>query len=188
MGAISKPKPVNLLIGVLTSIHELFEIIEKELESYFGAIDLRSDILPFDFTKYYDNEMGKGLQRQFFCFEELIAPERIARTKIQTNSIEESMASTKKYLVKRPINLDPGYLNESKLILASTKDFSHRIYLQDGIFAEVTLNYRDKGKYEAFPWTFPDYQSSAYHEFFLKARELYVKKLKQKDSIVWKKL
>ncbi|MEP9410105.1 MAG: DUF4416 family protein [Candidatus Brocadia sp.] len=180
MGHISKPKTVNLIIGVLTSIPELLRQLDKTLEEYFGPIDLRSDILPFGFTDYYNEEMGKGIQRQFYSFEKLIMPDEIATIKVQTNRIEEFIASSKKYSVQRPINIDPGYMNESRLILASTKDFSHRIYLRDGIYAEVTLNYR-RGRYESFPWTFPDYKSSDYQNFFLMVRELYVKKLKRKE-------
>jgi hypothetical protein len=180
LGHISKPKTVNLIIGVLTSIPELLRQLDKTLEEYFGPIDLRSDILPFGFTDYYNEEMGKGIQRQFYSFEKLIMPDEIATIKVQTNRIEEFIASSKKYSVQRPINIDPGYMNESRLILASTKDFSHRIYLRDGIYAEVTLNYR-RGRYESFPWTFPDYKSSDYQNFFLMVRELYVKKLKRKE-------
>ncbi len=180
MGIISKPKPVNVIIGVLTGIPELLSQTGKTLEEYFGPIDLRSDILPFNFTDYYTEEMGKGIQRQFYSFEKLIMPDEIAFMKVQTNRLEEFITSSKKYAVQRPINIDPGYINESRLILASTKDFSHRIYLRDGIYAEVTLNYR-RGGYESFPWTFPDYQSSDYQNFFLAVRELYVKKLKRKE-------
>lgn len=179
MGQISLPKPVNLIVGILTSIPELFAHIDKTLEEYFGPIDLRSDIIPFVFTDYYSEEMGKGIQRQFYSFERLIMPDEIAPIKVQTNTIENSIASSKRYPIKRPINIDPGYINESRLILASTKDFSHRIYLRDGIYAEVTLNYR-RGGYESFPWTFPDYKSADYQSFFLKAREVYVKKLKRR--------
>ncbi|TLD41811.1 MAG: hypothetical protein JETT_1901 [Candidatus Jettenia ecosi] len=178
MGQISLPKPANLIIGILTSIPELLFQIDKTLEEYFGPIDLRSDILPFTFTEYYNEEMGKGIQRQFYSFEKLIMPDEIAPIKVRTNTLEEVIASSKKYPVKRPINIDPGYMNESRLILASTKDFSHRIYLREGIYAEVTLNYRH-GRYETFPWTFPDYKSADYQNFFLKAREAYVRKLKK---------
>lgn len=178
MGQISLPKPANLIVGILTSIPELLFQIDKMLEEYFGPIDLRSDILPFTFTEYYNEEMGKGIQRQFYSFEKLIMPDEIALIKVQTNTLEETIASAKNYPVQRPINIDPGYLNESRLILASTKDFSHRIYLRDGIYAEVTLNYRG-GRYETFPCTFPDYKSADYQNFFLKVREVYVKKLKK---------
>jgi len=178
MGTILKPKPVNLIIGMLTSIPDLFGQVDKILEKYFGPIDLRSDILPFTFTDYYNEEMSEGIQRQFYSFRELLMPEEIATVKVQTNTIEDSFVSSKKYPMKRPVNIDPGYLNESRLILASTKDFSHRIYLRDGIYAEVTLNYRG-GRYEVFPWTFPDYKTAEYQNFFLLVREHYVKKLKK---------
>lgn len=179
MGNITKPKPVNLIIGILSSFHDLFGIVEKLLEDYFGTVDFRSEIQPFHFTEYYNKEMGVGIKRQFFSFKKLIMPEKISIIKVQTNRIEEAIASTQTYPVKRPVNIDPGYINESRLILASTKDFSHRIYLRDGIYAEVTLNYRG-GKYEDFPWTFPDYKSTKYQKFFLETRSIYVKKLKGK--------
>ncbi|MBV6519233.1 MAG: hypothetical protein HCAMLNBO_02007 [Candidatus Brocadia fulgida] len=152
--------------------------MEKTLTTSFGTIDLKSDILPFHFTEYYHEEMGEEIKRQFYSFQKLISPDEIAAIKVQTNSMEEAVADSRKYSVKRPVNIDPGYLNESRLILASTKDFSHRIYLQNGIYAEVTLNYR-RGGYEFFPWTFPDYKSLEYQNFFLQARERYVKKLKE---------
>ena len=177
MGKIFKSKPVNLLIGVLVSAPGLFRQIVEILGKNFGAIDLQSDILPFIFTDYYNKVMGDGIQRQFYSFERLIMPDEIAGIKVQTNNIEEVIASSKKYPMERPVNIDPGYINESRLILASTKDFSHRIYLKEGIYAELTLNYRH-GKYETFPWTFPDYKSQDYQNFFLQVRELYVSKLK----------
>ncbi|MCF6149245.1 MAG: DUF4416 family protein [Candidatus Kuenenia sp.] len=177
MGEIGRPKPVNLIIGILSGVYELFAQVGETLEGYFGKSDLRSAIQPFHYTTYYNVEMGEGIMRQFLSFEKLIMPDEIADIKIRTNLLEETIASQKKYIVTRPVNLDPGYINESRLILASTKDFSHRIYLRDGIYAEVTLNYR-RGKYETFPWTFPDYKSSEYHNFFLLVREHYVKKLK----------
>ncbi len=178
MGQISKPKPVNLIVGILTSVPELLGQIGKTLGKHLGHIDFRSEIIPFNFTDYYNEEMGKGIQRQFLGFEKLIMPDEIALAKVKTNEIEEQIASSKKYSVMRPINIDPGYINESRLILASTKDFSHRIYLRDGIYAEVTLNYR-RGGYESFPWTFPDYKSPEYQNIFLRIRKLYVEKLKE---------
>ena len=183
VGSIFKPRPVNLIVGALTSIPELFQRIEEEVEGHFGHIDIRSAVLPFEFTDYYHEEMGSGIQRRFYSLERLIMPDEIARIKAQTNALEESFTASRHYSVKRPINIDPGYINESRLILASTKDFSHRIYLRDGIYAEVTLNYR-KGKYEVFPWTFPDYRTADYQDFFLKVRGLYVDKLKRiKDEL-----
>lgn len=183
VGSIFKPRPVNLIIGALTSIPELLQRIEEEVEVRFGRIDIRSAVLPFEFTDYYHEEMGNGIQRRFYSLERLIMPDEIAGIKAQTNALEESFAASRLYSVKRPVNIDPGYINESRLILASTKDFSHRIYLRDGIYAEVTLNYR-KGRYEVFPWTFPDYRTADYQDFFLKVRGLYVDKLKRiKDEL-----
>lgn len=178
MGKISKPRPVNLLTGVLTSTPELFLTVKDILENHFGPIDLKSDIFPFyHFTEYYNTTMGKGILRQFYSFERLITPDEIASIKLKTNSIEEMFASMKEYHITRPVNIDPGYINESRLILVSTKDFSHRIYLRDGIYGEVTLSYRD-GRYEPFPWTFPDYRSTSYHCFFKAVRTLFRKKLR----------
>ncbi len=180
MGQISKPKPVNLITGVLTNSPELLAQMSKTLENFFGVIDIRSEVISFTFTDYYTEEMGKGILRQFFGFEKLIMPDELATIKVQANLLEESIAASQKYPVERPVNIDPGYINESRLILASTKDFSHRIYLRDGIYAEVTLNYRG-GRYESFPWTFPDYKSSDYQNFLLRVRELYVRKLKGRE-------
>ena len=186
MGEIKEPQPVNLIIGMLTSIEELFCFVETALKKEFGAIDLKSDIIPFDFTDYYQAEMGSNIQRRFFSFDKLIMPDRLADIKLWTNQFEEDMATPPLSPTsqgaewrggKRPINLDPGYISKAKLVLASTKDFSHRIYLGKGIYAEVTLQYRN-GRYESLPWTFPDYKTQQYQQFFLKVRNLYREKLK----------
>ncbi len=177
MGEIKEPQPVNLIIGMLTSIEELFCFAEAALKKEFGAIDLKSDIIPFNFTDYYQAEMGNNLQRRFFSFDKLITPDRLADIKLWTNRFEEEITDKKVYPVNRPINLDPGYISEAKLVLASTKDFSHRIYLKKGIYAEVTLQYRNE-RYESQPWTFPDYRTQQYQQFFLMVRNLYKEKLK----------
>lgn len=185
MGEIKEPQPVNLIIGMLTSIEELFDVVEAALKKEYGAIDLKSDIILFNFTDYYQAEMGSNLQRSFFSFDKLIMPDRLADIKLWTNQFEEDMATLllspplqggERRGSSRPINLDPGYISEAKLVLASTKDFSHRIYLKKGIYAEVTLQYRNE-RYESLPWTFPDYRTQQYQQFFLKVRNLYKKKL-----------
>ncbi len=177
MGEIKEPQPVNLIIGMLTSIEEHFCFAETTLKKEFGAIDLKSDIIPFNFTDYYQAEMGSNIQRRFFSFDKLIMPDRLADIKLWTNRLEEEITDKKVYPVNRPINLDPGYISEAKLVLASTKDFSHRIYLRKGIYAEVTLQYRNE-RYESQPWTFPDYRTQQYQQFFLMVRNLYKEKLK----------
>ena len=174
MSEISRPEPVKLIIGILSGIKILLKDIEVLLESHLGKIDLKSEIFTFDFTDYYKREMGLNILRKFLCFKKLIDPEEIPSIKIWTNKLEDELKNDGEFEVIRPINIDPGYLTQSKLILASTKDYYHRIHLQGGIYAEVTLFYQN-GKFENLPWTYPDYQTEKYKNFFLKARELYAK-------------
>ncbi|MFQ5963645.1 MAG: DUF4416 family protein [Candidatus Scalinduaceae bacterium] len=173
MSEISYPKPVKLIIGILSGIKILLEDIEILLEKRLGKIDLKSEVFPFDYTDYYEKEMGVNILRKFLSFKNLIDPEEISSIKVWTNQLEDEFKQNK-YDVIRPINLDPGYLSHCNLILASTKDYYHRIYLQDGIYAEVTLFYQE-GKYENLPWTYPDYKTEEYKDFFSKVRTLYAK-------------
>lgn len=175
MGAIKPAKPVKLIIGALSAVPDLFPQIEKHLIRKFGPTDLKTPLLSFDFTSYYEKEMGRDIKRQFFSFKRLINPKNLARIKIWTNQLETKYAcKSSAQSIKRSINLDPGYLNDSKLVLASTKDYAHRIYLSDGIYAEVTLRYL-KDKYQAWPWTYPDYQTTKYLSFFHQVREIYTR-------------
>ena len=175
MGKIQQPLPVKLIVGMLTSIAELLLETEKELTALFGDIDARSEIIPFDWTGYYDKEMGSPLYRRFLGFADLIESPAVAEAKIATNALESSMA-VKYPGVQRPVNLDPGYMEQSKIVLASTKNFFHRILISRGIYAEVTLHYQDK-RWKSFPWTFPDYGSEKYHPFFTALRENYRRQL-----------
>jgi hypothetical protein len=171
MGTIRQPNDVKLFVGILTSIPELVPEVEARLVAQFGAIDLRCGPFPFDSTHYYDSEMGQSIQRFFLAFTNLIAPAALAGIKITTNEMERSFAKTATTL-RRPVNLDPGYLEQAKLVLASTKNFYHRILLADGIYAEVTLHF-ENGAWQSFPWTFPDFRSGRYNDFFLLTREKY---------------
>jgi hypothetical protein len=115
--------------------------------------------------------MGSPIIRCFWAFTPLIAPSQIAEVKKTTNELEASLAA--EYgRVRRPVNLDPGYLEESKIVLASTKNFYHRILLADGIYGEVTLHF-SAGSWQVFPWTFPDYRSGRYNYFFTRLRQAY---------------
>lgn len=176
MGTIMQPLPVKLFIGVLTSIPEILPAAEAQLSALYGPVDDRSPAFPFDWTGYYDKEMGHPINRHFLSFENLIKPESIAEIKVATNDLESSLAS-EWTRVSRPINLDPGYIEESKLVLASTKNFYHRIYIARGIYAEATLHYEKKGAWQAFPWTFPDYAAERYHPYFLSVRDRYREQL-----------
>lgn len=171
MGEIRIPQPVKFFTGILTSIPEILPHAEKTLAAQFGAVDLRSKQFIFDKTHYYDEEMGSPIYRYFLSFDTLMEPSAIAAAKIQTNEMESKFATEYPQL-KRPINLDPGYLEQSKIVLASTKNFFHRILLSDGIYGEVTLHF-EEGSWKAFPWTFPDFKSDRYSEFFMSLRNLY---------------
>src|SRR5499433_781890 len=171
MGTIRPFAPVKLFIGVLVANSKFIPQVEERLIAAFGPIDHRSEIIPFDFTDYYENEMGDLIDRVFFSFERLIEADQLPEIKRQTNQLEGELAlliqpGTK---VKRPVNLDPGYIEQAKIILASTKNFYHRIYLGGGIFGEVTMHFKNN-TYQFFPWTYPDYQSKDYQEFFLRVR------------------
>jgi hypothetical protein len=121
-------------------------------------------------TNYYEATMGANLKKTFFAFQTLVDPAELPQWKMQTNDWEIIYQQQANHPEPRPLNLDPGYLTEAKLILASTKDRDHRIYLRDGIFAENTL-YFTKGGWQSRPWTYPDYQRADYHQFFVRCRE-----------------
>ncbi|MDP2911402.1 MAG: DUF4416 family protein [Candidatus Omnitrophota bacterium] len=161
MGKAKKPKKVTLVIGMLSKDKKLFDKAEEFFIKDFGPIDYRSPALLFKYTDYYEKEMGAGLKRVFISFKKLISPEKISKIKLFANSVEEKLAKNN----KRLINLDPGYVSDAKLILATTKDYCHRIYLTNGIYAEVTLKWR-RGGFEPFEWTYPDYQSREYIDIF----------------------
>jgi hypothetical protein len=171
MGEIRTSLPVKLFTGVLTSMPEIMPPAEERLIAHFGAVDLRSPQLIFDKTHYYDEEMGSPIYRYFLSFEKLMEPSAIAGVKIITNGLESEFAAEYSN-VRRPINLDPGYLEQSKIILASTKNYYHRILIAEGIYAEVTLHFED-GAWRPFPWTFPDYKKNDYQQFFASLRGLY---------------
>ena len=177
MGIIRPALPVKLFIGIITGNQDLLPDVEPALTAEFGPVDLRSAVYPFDFTAYYEDEMGAGLVRQFLGFERLIAPHFLPAAKLFTNDLEARVVQHGPP-VRRPVNLDPGYLEQGKIVLASTKNYYHRICLADGIFAEVTLCFKDK-QWHSFPWTFPDYRSSRYDDFFHALRRTYRAQLKR---------
>jgi uncharacterized protein DUF4416 len=176
MGAIRNLTPVQLFIGILVCDAKFISEIETRLAAAYGPIDHRSAIIPFTFTSYYTREMGQSIDRLFLSFERLIEPDQLPEIKRQTNGIEQEIAQLQNF-VRRPVNLDPGYLEQAKVILASTKNFYHRIYLGKGIFGEVTMHFKNNA-YEFFSWTYPDYQSQPYQKFFLELRQIYRAKLR----------
>lgn len=143
------------------------------LREHFGPIQLESARFDFAETAYYEKSMGSGLKKTFFAFEKLIDPGELPDIKRATNDWEREYAAAYPHDEERPLNLDPGYITEPKLVLASTKDHAHRLYLRDGIYAEVTLHFQH-GAWQKSPWTYPDYQRADFQAFFTACRE-YVK-------------
>lgn len=174
MGKAKRPKRVKLIIGLLSKNKKLLTEIEEFFIGEFGDIDYRSRELLFDHTDYYKKEMGYPLKRKFISFKKLISPEYIVTAKTITNSIEERFSKKRNNTTKRCINIDPGYVSDSKLILATTKDYFHRIYLKKGIYAEVTLTWK-KGSFRPFDWTYPDYSTGEYINIFNNIRNAYMK-------------
>lgn len=176
MGLIHKPKPVALVLGMLASITEEFQVVRELAIRRFGPIEFQSDLFPFDATHYYDRELGTPIQKQFLSFARLIDPDDLVAIKCFTNELEE-LRTRERATQHRPVNLDPGYLDAARLVLATTKDRAHRIYLGQGIYAEVTLLY-ESGAWRALPWTYPDYAAATYHPFLEQVRRAYLAKLR----------
>lgn len=168
MGKITPNKPVKLIIGFIFKQNGILDKAKAILQARFGKIDFESAGLPFSLTDYYQEEFGSDLKRVFVSFKKLIRPVDIAAIKISTIKIEQRLSVGHKRLV----NIDPGYLDLAKLVLASTKDYAHRIYLDKGIYAEITLSYQGKG-FCACAWTYPDYRTDDYRNIFNQIRKIY---------------
>lgn len=165
------PQPVKLICGLLSGDVDLLRRAAQLLQRHFGPVDLESEVGPFDQTDYYRAEMGPDLKRWFVSFERLARPDMLAHVKHETNEIEQQIGGQCAGLeIPRPVNLDPGYVDLGKLVLATTKDRSHRIYIGEHIYAEVTLHFQN-GQWQAWPWTYPDYRQRQYHEFFMRVRD-----------------
>jgi hypothetical protein len=169
MGTIHKHPPVKLFTAI--TYHSKFDIdpIIYELEKRHSTIDIKSEVYNFsEFTSYYRREMSDDLRKCFVAFDKLIAPEDLQIIKVNTNTLEEHHLLDK----KRQVNLDPGYITQAKVILATTKNYSHRIYIGNGIYGDVHLQYGNKS-YQPQPWTYPDYKDAQNIAFFNLARERY---------------
>jgi len=177
MGRIRTPEPVKLICGFIFSDQNVLRQAVERLQVRLGAIDLHSEIFPFMHTDYYAREMGPELSRLFVSFQRLIRCEQLPEIKILTNGLEENLALNSAGGLRRRINIDPGYLETSKLVLASTKNFSHRIYLRRGIYGEVTLQYR-ANRFEPLDWTYPDYQDVHLFDFLKQARRAYMDQIR----------
>ncbi len=160
---------VKLVIGLFGGELSLIEKAKENLERKFGKVDYESSPLAFTKTDYYQTEMGKNLKRKFYAFKSLVSPELLPDIKVFTNHLERKLAGR---AGNRRVNIDPGYLSLAKFVLATTKDYSHRLYLKQGIYAEVTLSFKD-GSFRAREWTYPDYCQKEFIEIFNQIRKVY---------------
>jgi len=176
MGEVRKAKSVKLVVGMISNDPNLLLKLEKTLEWRFGPIDFRTALLDFAYTDYYEPEMGSNLKRQFVSFRRLIDPQQLPDIKLYTNKVElQNSAARNK--PSRKVNIDPGYITEGKLVLATTKDQQHRIFLNKGIYAEVTLRYVDR-TFLPWDWTYSDYKTKEYIDIFNEIRRIYTQQLK----------
>jgi hypothetical protein len=168
-----EPEPVKLISSLFSPIEKLVYDVIRELEGIFGPTDWISPRLLFDRTKYYAREMGWPLQRRFISFQELARPEAIVETKLTTNDVESKHLEDG----KRRVNIDPGYISLERLVLATGKNYIHRIYLSKGIYADLTLIFR-KGTFKPLDWTYRDYADPVIIGYFNDLREIYFRQLR----------
>ena len=169
MGKVKRYNAVKLVFGFIYQDEAIFIQTKNKLSRTFGKIDFESGVLDFNCTDYYTQEMGSNLKRKFISFKKLIPISELYRVKLYTNRLEFKFMNAK----QRLINIDPGYLDKAKLVLATTKDYAHRIYLHKGIFAEIALTYRGNS-FSVNDWSYPDYRRSEYIDIFNQIRTLYV--------------
>ena len=168
-----------LFVGIFGQDQSLFEEISKIMERKFGPICGRSELFNFTHTDYYAAEMGPDLKKKFYVFSRPIHPENLAAIKLYTGKLEARFSLKETECGRRnteggrrrQVNLDPGYLSLNKVVLASTKDYSHRLYLGKGIYGEVTVFFKNK-TFTPFPWTYPDYKTPGYVNFFNEMRKI----------------
>ena len=170
MGRIEQHRPVLLISAAFSRYDFALDWARERLTQQWGPLALESPRFEHAETSFYEPTMGSGLRKTFFAFEILIDPVALVESKHLSNAWEDEYAALELHGEPRPLNLDPGYITEAKLVLATTKDRDHRLYLDRGIFAEVTLHYHH-GAWEARPWTYPDYRRADYHLFFTQCRD-----------------
>ncbi len=168
MSVPEEAKPAKPVVGFFLNDTSLIEEIMDRLCELFGPPDLISRWMPFDYTSYYEPEMGESLFRRVVAFKYLIRQEDIARIKLRTNEVESRFSRDG----RRRVNIDPGYLVHERFVLASGKNFTHRIYIEKGIYADLTLIFQ-KGEFRTLPWTYPDYADLPMRIFLNRVREKY---------------
>ena len=173
MSSPNESEDVKLICSLFSPEEDLVDNVINEIKEEFGPTDWISPGLFFDRTRYYEKEMGWPLHRRFVTFRKLIRPEYIVEAKLFTNKIENSYLD----VTKRRINIDPGYISLERLVLATGKNYTHRIYLSKGIFADLTLVFH-KGSFEPLEWTYRDYSDPEAIDNFNRIRERYKNQLR----------
>jgi len=178
MGNPKEPYPVKLFVALLLNPEDLLASVEEDLIGLFGSIDSSSRIIPWGISDYYGKEMGPGLLRRFVSFGPLTSSERLPEIKLQTQALEEKYQWIRGEEKGRRVNIDPGYIDAGKVVLASTKNAAHRIYLHSGIYGEVTLLFHN-GSFQPFIYTYKDYLWPETKSFFSALRSLYLSQLRR---------
>jgi len=179
MAEIRPFRPVKLICGIIASADDHVRAAEERLAGIFGPIDARGPRVAFAGTDYYEPEMGSGLRRGFIAFRDLVAPERLSDIKIRTNGLEDELRAFFG-TSRRIVNIDPGYVTTAALIMATAKDFSHRVPLKDGIFAHLELIFNKSGV-KRLEWTYPDFRNEDHIPFLTSVRLSYLEILKNMD-------
>ena len=172
MSELKKPKPVQLIMALLYSQVEQREQTTKKLAECFGPIEWESPEFEFNHTRYYTEEMEENLWKVILGFNKLINQENLVEIKLETNHLEQDFSQAG----KRRVNIDPGYLTLDRLVVATGKNTSHRVYLGKGVYGDLTLIFQS-GSFQSLPWTYPDFRSEKIISFFNQFRQ----KLKEKQ-------
>lgn len=176
---MAQPKafaPVKLVCGVIYKEDAGYEEVKRRLAAEWGPVDLESPAFSFDLTDYYEPEMGPGLRRRFLSFERLIAPESLSGLKLRTIGLEDEFRKVAGE-AGRPVNIDPGYLTASALVMGTAKDFAHRIPLGGGIYAHLEFLFTKAGV-KVLDWTYPDFRREPCQAFFREVRSVYLGRLR----------
>lgn len=176
MSQPTAPQAAKLVIGVFTNDQQLFDPVLERLAELFGDIDLVSPWIPFDYTSYYEREMGPGLTRRMTAFKTLIDQSSLSAIKLKTNAIEHDLSKGS----NRNVNIDPGYMLRERFVLATGKNFAHRIYIGDNIYADLTLIFQ-KGFFQSLPWTYPDYKAIDVQSFLYRVRNKFIIDITKSD-------
>ena len=170
MGFVKQHPPCLQLIAAFSRHESALEWLWKRVAAQLSPIAILSPVFPFTESLYYRATMGDKLMKQFAVLANWYEPANLADHKLMMHAWESDLAKSFSFDMERPLNIDPGYMSMTKLVLASTKNREHRIYLRDGIYAEVTLAFRDQ-QWQPLPWTYPDYQREDFRVFFHECRK-----------------